>query len=206
MRRQHVTRKVWNPKVQQVPTDTTVKRGQPSYALWDTTVKRGQPSYAQVVKNGDACASQEETILDAKTPFFNVTPKFPKWLEGSFVGSLSKVSDIQVVQESFFLEGFNFVRLTYLGEKFILLSSEVEGSMEKFLKENKEWLDSTFDSITPWSNSFMVAEKYVWVRCRGIPLKLWSSQCFELIGALVSSLIKVEEATTSREVLEFARF
>ncbi|KAK7374284.1 hypothetical protein VNO80_07712 [Phaseolus coccineus] len=84
-RRQLVTRKVWNPKVQQVPTVTVVKRG--------------QSSYAQVVKNGDACASQEEAVLDAKTPFFNVTPEFPKWLEGSFVRSLSKVSDIQVSLE-----------------------------------------------------------------------------------------------------------
>ena len=51
----------------------------------------------------------------------------------------------------------------------------------------------------------MVGEKFVWVRCRGILLTLWSSRCFEFIGSLVGSLVEVDDATITREVVEFAR-
>lgn len=45
----------------------------------------------------------------------------------------------------------------------------------------------------------------MWVRCRGIPLKFWSNQCFDLVGSLIGIFIEVDEATTSWEALEFAR-
>jgi len=34
---------------------------------------------------------------------------------------------------------------------------------------------------------------------------LWSKPCFELIGALVTTLVKIDEVTTERDVLEYAR-
>ena len=62
-----------------------------------------------------------------------------------------------------------------------------------------------FSSLSPWDASFVVDEKFVWVRCRGVPLALWSYQCFETIGSLVGSLVEIDEATITREVVEFAR-
>jgi len=101
--------------------------------------------------------------------------------------------------------GFNFVRLRYLGAKYVLLSSDVEGYVEKLMEENKEWLDDISASIVPWSESFEVADKLLWVYCREIPSNFWSNQCFELVGSLVGTFIEVYEATTSWEVLEFSR-
>ena len=54
-------------------------------------------------------------------------------LEDCFVGSLSKASNIKVVKESFLMGGFNFVRLRYLDPKYVLLSSDVEGYVEKLI-------------------------------------------------------------------------
>ncbi|KAK7356785.1 hypothetical protein VNO80_16061 [Phaseolus coccineus] len=54
-------------------------------------------------------------------------------------------------------------------------------------------------------DSFVVSEKMAWFRCRGIPLALWSNQCFEPIGDLVATLVEVDTGTVSKEVLEYAR-
>jgi len=51
----------------------------------------------------------------------------------------------------------------------------------------------------------VVYEKIVWFQCRGIALTLWSNECFKHIGALVGTLVKVDEGTVSKEVLEYAR-
>lgn len=51
----------------------------------------------------------------------------------------------------------------------------------------------------------MVVKKLVWVRCKGILLALWSSKCFECIRVLVSTMVEVNKAMLTREVLEFAR-
>jgi len=130
--------------------------------------KSGSVSYAQAVKNGGTSVSQEDmgkedVGQESRVPSFFVKSEVPKWLEHSYVGRLSKASDIRVVQESFIMGGLNFVR--------VLLSSYTEGSIENILEEHKEWLDDIFDSIVPWVESFEVTKKLVWIRCRGIPLK-----------------------------------
>lgn len=61
------------------------------------------------------------------------------------------------------------------------------------------------ESLVPWENSFLVTEKFVWVRVRGLPLVFWSRQCFELIETLVRTLVEVDEAIVAQETLEFAR-
>jgi len=87
----------------------------------------------------------------------------------------------------------------------VLLFCEEEGTIERAIMKNKEWFDGVFDSLVPWNDSFVVPEKFVWVWCRGISLSLWSNQYFERIGALVGTLVEVDEVTITREVLEYAR-
>jgi len=84
-----------------------------------------------------------------------------KWLEKCFIGRLSKAADVKSVKESFFLGGFNFVRIRYLGEKYVLLSYEEEGIIEKAIVENKVWFYGIFGSIVPWNDSFVVPKKLV---------------------------------------------
>jgi len=92
---------------------------------------------------------------------------------------------MKLVKESFVLDGFDVVRLRYLGEKFVLLSCDEEGLIGKLLEEGKDWFVGLFVSIVPWGDSFTVNERYTWVWYRGIPLHLWSRHCFECVGALV---------------------
>jgi len=63
-----------------------------------------------------------------------------------------------------------------------------------------------FDTIIPWEEQFVAVDKLVWVRCRGLPLKLWNIDCFKHIAVLLRTLIEVDEATLALEELEYARF
>jgi len=99
---------------------------------------------------------------------------------------------MQLVKKSFVLDGFGVVRLRYLGEKFVLLSCDEERLIGKLLEEGKDWFTGLFGSIVPWDDSFTVNERYAWVRCRGIPLHLWSRHCFERVGALVRKVVEVD--------------
>ena len=69
--------------------------------------------------------------------------------------------------------------------------------VQKALEDKKEWFANVFAFVVPWDDIFVVEDKIVWVRCRGISLKFWSKHCFEQVAALVGSLIEVDVATLS---------
>jgi len=117
-----------------------------------------------------------------------------------FIDYWTIIINKSIVLINILIIGFNFVRIRYLGEKYVLMSCEEEGIIEKAIAKNKDWFDNIFGSLVPWNDPFVVSKKFVWVRCRGISLSLWNSKCFERIGALVGTLVEVDKATTAREV------
>jgi len=128
-----------------------------------------------------------------------------EWLRNNFVGKLSDVGMVQVVKESFIMEGVDFIRVRYLGGQYVLLTGESDGMIQKTLKNNKEMMAALFESIVPWEESFAVDEKVAWIRCRGLPLSMWNRGCFERVAAQVGSFVEVDGATLEFEVVEFAR-
>ncbi|ESW04590.1 hypothetical protein PHAVU_011G108300 [Phaseolus vulgaris] len=74
------------------------------------------------------------------------------------------------------------------------------------IEENKEWFEEIFDTIIPWNEQFVAVDKLVWVRCRGLPLKLWNYDCFKHRAALLGTLVEIDEATLALEEMEYARF
>jgi len=93
------------------------------------------------------------------------------------------------------MEGCNFIKVRYLWGLYVLLSGERNGALQKSIEENKESFADFFDSVVPWDDNFVVAEKVVWVRCRGILLRFWNKKCFEQVAALVGALVEVDDAT-----------
>ncbi|XP_068501378.1 uncharacterized protein [Phaseolus vulgaris] len=183
-------------KLLHIPRSPTLHR-----KVWKQ--KNQQCSYAQVVTGGKAGRVQKEE--DVFLPHVRVNAETSFWLERCFIGKMLRASDVQKIKENFILGGFNSVRVRILGGMFVLLSSEEEGQIKRLIADNKEWFEGFFESIVPWDDPFAVSEKIVWFRCRGIPLALWSNQCFERIGALLGKLVEVDERTISKEVLEYAR-
>ena len=114
----------------------------------------------------------------------------------------SKAKDLK---ENFILRGFNFIRVRYLRGNCVLLSEVDENLIKKSIVENKELFESIFESIIPWEKNFMVTEKYVWTRIRGLPLNLWSRQNLENIVSMVETLVEIDKCTLEMEELEYAR-
>ena len=99
-------------------------------------------SFAQVVTNGKGRTNEGAS-------WFNVKVELSSWLDICFVGRLLEVPNMQLVKESFILDGFSVVRLRYLKEKQVLLSCDEDGLIGKIIVDNKEWFASMFDSILP---------------------------------------------------------
>ena len=84
------------------------------------------------------------------------------------------------MNESFILGGFNYKKDKFLGGFHVLLMGENETKVKEAIEENKEWFEELFDTIIPWEDQFVAVDKLVWARCRGLPLKLWNTECFKI--------------------------
>jgi len=78
-------------------------------------------------------------------------------------------------------------------------------SLSELLEGNKESLGRIFGTIKPCNVSNKIGNKIVWTRCRGIPLSLWTVDCFKQLLVDVGSLVKVDDTTLNWENIEYAR-
>lgn len=63
------------------------------------------------------------------------------------------------------------------------------------LKESRNWLLNWFSSIHKWQGQIVPPSRYVWLRCFGVPLNLWSEKTFLSIGGLWGDVISVDDNT-----------
>jgi len=57
----------------------------------------------------------------------------------------------------------------------------------------------------PWNESKVVVNKTVWARCRGLPLSLWTVDCFRKVLHKVGTLVDVDETILNWERVEYSR-
>jgi len=77
--------------------------------------------------------------------------------------------------------------------------------MVELIKLNREWFDSIFVSIKPWSVARLASHKEVWVRCYVLPISLWNKDCFARVVGETTTLISIDNATLLWENLQYAR-
>ena len=125
------------------------------------------------------------------------------------MGKLWDDLDVEQLWEELVKGGMNMVKIRPLGDNLVLLTPRAGERMEDVIMLNKEWMDSFFDSVTPWSAAASnPSHKTVWVRCYGLPLAFWNRDCFsKVIGLMAPSatLKAVADSTMSWELLEYAR-
>ncbi|ESW22039.1 hypothetical protein PHAVU_005G121500 [Phaseolus vulgaris] len=182
------TRKEWNEKLKEkeIELEKVVKKE------WRV---KGTNSYANVVKNGDRNRAQSLNRANINAIHFKC-----------YIGRVSDLSKVSGLNESFILGGLSYIKVKFLGGFHVLLMGENKTKVKEAIEENKEWFEDLFDTIIPWEDQFVAVDKLVWVRCRGLPLKLWNTECFKHIVALLGTLVEVDEATMTLDELEYARF
>jgi len=126
-------------------------------------------------------------------------------MENSVVGQVKESLGFDQIGEEFLKGGLSRIRLRALGDNLILITPGEGESMGVLVKLNKEWFDSLFSNIRPWSISCVASHKNTWVRCYGLPLPFWNKECFEEVLGGTYFVITIDNSTLLWENLEFAR-
>jgi len=193
------TRKEWNLKLKEKVTEVEkeIKKE------WRA---KGSSTYANSVKYDYRDRAQTQNKENVHAIHFRVEETPREWLSKCYIGRVSDLNKVSSLNESFILGGLGYIKVKFLRGFHVLLKGENEMKINEAIKENKEWFEELFDTIIPWEEQFVAVDKLVWVRCRGLPLKLWNSDCFKHIVALLGTLVEIDEATLALEELEYARF
>ena len=126
-------------------------------------------------------------------------------MKSSVVGHCIAGLGFEQLEEEFVKGGLNMVKVRSLGDNLALLTAREGENMEELIKVNREWFDSLFESIEPWTVSRVTGHKEVWVRCYGLPISLWNKDCFARVVGDAATLISIDNATLVWENLQFAR-
>ena len=65
--------------------------------------------------------------------------------------------------EEFIKGGMSMVKVRFLGDNLVPLTPKQDERMDELINLNKEWFESVFEVIDPWSELFVVGHKIVWV-------------------------------------------
>ncbi|GKD82048.1 hypothetical protein Tco_1348887, partial [Tanacetum coccineum] len=79
-------------------------------------------------------------------------------------------------------EGFQNVKLSYLGGMWVLFEFDSLTTKEKFL--NHSGIGSCFTKLIQATNSFENDERIVWISIKGLPIKSWTPNTFRKIASL----------------------
>ncbi len=104
--------------------------------------------------------------------------------------------------------GMTMVKARFLGDNLVMLTPREGEVMEDILEDNKEWFESVFSEVKPWSVSSSADHKLVWVKCYGLPLPFWNRDCFSKVVGHISAtatMVAIDKSTLIWEVLEYAR-
>jgi len=146
-------------RAQQIPIANRVSK------VW----LRKEPTqmYAQAVK-------RQNQIVDSGVSWkgmdINSKVSNKEWLDKCLVGRVSEYSSLVNLQENMIMEGLGILKTNYLGDNMVLISSDEECNFENIVEQNKVWLETVFDSITPWSEGEYPHNRVAWARCWGLPI------------------------------------
>ena len=144
-------------------------------------------SYADVVRR---------PFRDAwKGPSFTTKASILPWMKNNMVGHMKPKCEHEALQEECFKGGLSMFIIRFLGDNLVLLSSKSGEKIEDIVKSNVEWFNCFFEELKPWSESLVVSYKRVWIRCYGLPIHLWSKECFLKVIEDMATLMEVDEAT-----------
>jgi len=160
-------------------------------------VKAGSKSYVDVTK-GDAQRRWEGPTITSEK-------KVLPWMEYSMVGQFREELSFEELDDEFIKGGMSMVRVRPMGDKLALLTPREGVNMKELLDLNKMWFDSVFQKIVPWTEESIAKHRIVWVRCYGLPLPLWTKDCFAKIIGEEATLVSLDASTAMWENLEYAR-
>jgi len=129
----------------------------------------------------------------------------PEWLVDSWVGTMKIYRSMEALRELMMQAGLGSIKTRFLGDKDVLLTRQDGMKLKDIATANSDVMAEIFEFLQPWTADNPRGIKVVWIRCYGLPLNLWTMDCFSHIANNVGTLLEVDEATLEWERLEYAR-
>nr|GEY93233.1 nucleotide-binding alpha-beta plait domain-containing protein [Tanacetum cinerariifolium] len=109
----------------------------------------------------------------------------------SLMGRVKELASLANLKKALCNEGFDGVKISYLGELWILLEFETAKAKDSF--RGSVGAGSWFSVLKQAYAEFVHEGRLVWVEVDGIPFKFWSGPTFKRIAAKWGELLDVDD-------------
>ncbi|MCH92500.1 hypothetical protein A2U01_0013440 [Trifolium medium] len=171
-----------------------------SSVVGDKIIDQGGWKFKQKGQMDRRINQQQQGYMEIEVEKDNITR-----LEKSWIGELWDYNDAKNIQIKIWMEGFQNITAKWLGMKMVLLSSMVDGEVQRVIEANKEWWSRIFVEVKPWTPLSRPHGRIVWVRIYGVPLQVWGEECFKRFVWGFGELIKLDVETAKQNRLDVAR-
>ncbi|GKV14959.1 hypothetical protein SLEP1_g25757 [Rubroshorea leprosula] len=69
-----------------------------------------------------------------------------------------------------------------------------------------DWLEQWFEEVSPWIPEKVAEERFVWIKCQGVPLNVWKSEFFANMSCAWGKFICLDDSTNHKRRFDIARF
>ncbi|GKA41208.1 RNA-directed DNA polymerase, eukaryota, partial [Tanacetum coccineum] len=158
----------------------------PNFSSHKETPAAQKNSFASVLKEGYVSPVSAEPALVLNDSCIKELD-----LKLSLMGKVKEVPVIPNLPVLIVKEGFQDVKLKYLGGMWMLFEFESNSIKEKFLAHTgvRSWLST----IKQADNSFVNDERIVWVSVEGLPIKAWTPNSFRKIASFWGELVEWDD-------------
>ncbi|KAI3740426.1 hypothetical protein L2E82_30855 [Cichorium intybus] len=151
-------------------------------------------SYAVVVSGGKAnnMAVVKGNVHDEPALILDETCPNDKDVSLTLVGKVKEFGALLNLKDVIVNEGFKDVLLRYLGGFWVTMEFVSTKAKEKF--QRHKGVGSWFAVILPWTKTFQVEDRVVWIDIEGVPSLAYSPRSVELIAKRWGELLYAEDS------------
>lgn len=156
----------------------------------------GFRTYAQAIKGFPGGKNDEKRMEEGnfqEDRKLILKPEGNGWLYRSVVAKLRSLISIDDLKVQMAEMGVVNILVRAMGGRFVILTCNNKEEMGNLLKV--KCLPRWFSEVKPWDGQAACIERFVWLRCFGIPLNGWSYNSFKAIGELWGTFISIDEST-----------
>ncbi|GKV19934.1 hypothetical protein SLEP1_g30130 [Rubroshorea leprosula] len=164
-----------------------------------------QRTYAEAVKGNLEIRSETEKGKQAKGEKEYRHMRITKTNNIPAQAWRAKDKIIPTLQEKFFMEGYFSCKVRAMGGRLVLLEGGDKEEIKDLVEIAPEWLGQWFIEIKPWNSAMVAQERFVWLRCQGVPVHAWGPKVFATIGSVWGKFLTLDDSTSRKLRFDIGR-
>ncbi|GJX05810.1 RNA-directed DNA polymerase, eukaryota [Tanacetum coccineum] len=160
------------------PTVKSVSRPSANGASSFVSVLKGNPNTINHISTSPAMVLDDECLVERD-------------LDNFVLGEVKDFSSINNLLILLSNEGFQHVRLVYLGGLWVMIELPSIETKTRFMKH--VGVASWFSQLRTAQSDFVSRERIVWIDIEGVPLHAWSRPTFSKIGSRWGEVLELED-------------